>query len=378
MKLREILAGVFVAMILSSTANAGIPVETIRSFNDALQDDDPALIVQTAEALIAAALENPGDPQARDAAFEAGTQLCLRGACERAIAAAPLMTGPGSEEVSEALANLLVAYAEWSRNSDRKRGAALEKALKTVVPEQPTLLTVAAFDAFHAYRLKNGKVREIKVAADMAVSHYSPVWQVIPANWGMVELSSAATAFAEDRSAESLDRMVNLQIALYPYMLDKERLSPVIEDIYYQAGAWQGAIGAWLRSKGGKSSLGADAAHELGEAERRRLSAQYFVAREKPLPLCKGSITQAPSPVYPKGAIQLGYVGAVLVGFDIREGDLENIRILAAVPDKRFNDAVLDAMQKVKWEFSEEPSDSECVRSRSGPAGIIPFEFVIR
>jgi TonB family protein len=59
-----------------------------------------------------------------------------------------------------------------------------------------------------------------------------------------------------------------------------------------------------------------------------------------------------------------GYLGAVLVGYDIAaDGSLENVAILGEVPSNVFSEAALDAV--THWEVKGLPGDEpRCRRNR--------------
>lgn len=373
MHIRAILAGLTACFLLSAPAQAAMPVETIRNFNLALEGDDPSAVIQSAEALIAAAVANPDDPNARGAAFEAGTQLCVREACARAIAAAPLMAGEGTEEVSAALANLLVAYAEWSGAQTARNTAALKLALEKVGPESPTLLTISAFDRFQLERFKEGKLSEIRWAAEQAAAHYKPFWSVIPENWGTAELAAAAAQFNETKSDDVLDRFAKLEVAMYPFKLAGLKERPAIERIYYQAYAWRLALDSYFQSTDERATLKAKAADAYVDQEARRLAEEYYATREQKPPGCTGRMVKPPKPEFPKSAAKAGYVGAVIVGFEINDGRVENSRILASVPDGTFETAVLESMKTIRWEYDATQEVADCRRSTDA---IYPFNFV--
>lgn len=373
--IRTLIVAVMVAA--GGSAWAAIPSDIVRSFNNALELGDTEAVIEASEALIEAALDSPDDAHAIDSAFEAGTQLCLRGFCSRAAAAAPLMANANTEEVTPALANLLITYAGWSQTKDRSTDASMMSALEAVSSEGPTLLTISAFDSYHLYVVEKGDLRTILKVAELGAAHYKPVWHLIPVNWASMELSATATLFARDRSTAAIDRLAKLEVALYPYHLAKRKEYPEIDGLYYQTMAWRNAVGAFFRSRGARMAAALKEADEYVDVETRKITEQYSADRPPTKPFCSGGFRKGPQPNYPSSASDRGYVGAVIVGFDINEGELENVRILAAVPDKKFERAVLDSMKPMKWYFDEEQKNPDCRRSRSSRPGIIPFEFVI-
>lgn len=376
MKPRIWVLAVTVGLALCGSASAKIPTDLIQSFNTALEKNDSAAILQISEELIAAATETPDDPYAREIAFEAGTQLCIREACDRARGAAPLMRGPASQEVSAELGNLLIALSEWSVGQNSKTSTALEKALSAVAPQQPTFLTIVAFDKFHAAKLKAGNLAQTQKIADLAIAHYAPVRAVIPENWATVELSSIATTFSRKRGAEALDRLARLEVSLYPYILEEQEDRPGLKDLYYQTQAWRYAITSWFRSHPSSHRRAIAAADEYVETERKKLRKAYYETRERPPRYCRGGLDKTPSPDYPHDALKEGYIGAVLIGFDLEADEIRNVRVLAAVPDSKFEKAALDSMKNVRWTYNEQQPEPDCSKA-NGQLVTIPFQFVM-
>lgn len=376
MKPRVWVLAVAVGLAFCASASAKIPTDLIQSFNIALEKNDSAAILLISEELIAAAVESPDDPYAREIAFEAGTQLCVREACDRARIAAPLMRGPASQEVSAELGDLLIALSEWSVGQNSRTSSALEKALSAVAPQQPTFLTIVAFNKFHAAKLKAGNLAQTQKIADLAITHYAPVRAVIPENWATVELSSIVTAFSRKRGAEALDRLARLEVSLYPYILEEQDDRPVLKDIYYQTQAWRYALTSWFYSHPSSHRRAIAAADEYVETERKKLVEAYYETRERPR-YCRGGLAKTPSPNYPHVAGKEGYIGAVLIGFDLEEGQIRNVRVLAAVPDSKFEKAALDSMKNVQWTYDEQQPEPDC-RKASGQLVTLPFQFVMR
>lgn len=362
------------SLLFSGQALAQLPAAVLHGFNAALEEGDPAAITEAAKALIDAALLSPDDPYAREAAFEAATQLCLRDACSHAKKASSLMAGPGSAQVSSELASVLVAYADWESDRSRKNAAALEKALRDVVPETPTFLTILAFDRFYLSKLKAGDLQDMHKIADLAATHYKPVWTVIPENWATMELAASAASFGRSRNPNVIDRLAELEVALYPFMLRGKKEKPVLVDIYYQTQAWRLATESWFRSGGPANAQRLDAAQAFVDAQEKAIRSAYYETRERPGPFCKGGLSEAPKPSYPSGAAQSGYVGAVLIGFEINDDQISNVRVLASVPDNKFERAALDSMKGVKWVYFDEQPDPACNRRNDQPV-VIPFQF---
>ena len=83
-----------------------------------------------------------------------------------------------------------------------------------------------------------------------------------------------------------------------------------------------------------------------------------------------------PSPNYPHVAGKEGYIGAVLIGFDLEEDQIRNVRVLAAVPDSKFEKAALDSMKNVQWTYDEQQPEPDC-RKANRQLVTLPFQFVM-
>lgn len=377
MRIRNLIFAALVASAMSPVAQAGIPAQTIQAFNEAVDSGDKTAIIETADALIAAALEHPGDPQAISAAFEAGTYLCLSNACPRASAASPLMNGANTEDVTPALANLLVVYADWSASQNKTTDKAMMSALEAVAPETPTYLTISAFDRYHLKKLEAKDINDIRKVAELGAGHLKPVWNIVPANWASLELSAIAATFARSRDTAVIDRLAKLEVALYPYNLKAYKDRPDLVELYYQTYAWRFATDSFFRSRSTRNAGMLKAADDYVEAETAKIFQAYDQTRErKGTPFCTGGLTKAPSPEYPGRAQSDGYVGAVILGFDIDEGKIANMRVLAAVPDRQFENAALAAMKRVEWYFDEVQKHPDCRRSRDSRPIIQSFQFL--
>lgn len=377
MNVRKFISAAIAAAVLPLAAQAGIPAQTIHAFNDAVDSGDKAAIVETADALIAVALDFPGDPQAISAAFEAGTYLCLSDACPRAAAAAPLMNGANTEDVTPALANLLVVFADWSASQNKTNDKAMMSALEAVAPETPTYLTISAFDRYHLKKLESKDIDVIRKVAELGAGHLKPVWNIVPANWASLELSAIATTFARSRDTAVIDRLAKLEVALYPYNLTAYKDRPDLVELYYQTYAWRFATDSFFKSRSNRNVGMLKAADDYVATETAKIYQAYDQTRERTgRPFCTGGLTKAPTPEYPGRAQSDGYVGAVILGFDIDEGKIANVRVLAAVPDRQFESASLAAMKRVEWYFDKDQKHPDCRRSRDSRPVIQSFQFL--
>lgn len=128
---------------------------------------------------------------------------------------------------------------------------------------------------------------------------------------------------------------------LFPPQKNFETFDPA----FAKLAGWSAAANAVILTKGGK-----DAAPSKSRAHDAPL---FAPAPGQPLD-CLIKWKDKTAPKYPPGAIQKGYIGAVIVVFDLGDDDaVHNPRILAEVPSDTFSDAVLKAMQS--WRLAAPP-----------------------
>ncbi|MEX1252341.1 MAG: hypothetical protein WEA77_14265 [Hyphomonas sp.] len=218
--------------------------------------------------------------------------------------------------------------------------------------------------------------------AELAAGHLKPVWHIVASNWTTIELSAVATAFGRTRDTGVIDRLAKLEVALYPFHLENRKSGsprPEPETLDYQAFAWRQAVEAFFKSEGTATCAQMKAAEIYIAEEPRAIRTAYYKDRERSPPACSGGLRKAPEPVYPASALREGYVGAVIEGFGIVDAKMENARVLAAAPDRQFEEAVMKTMKSMKtmeWYFDEVQRSPDCVRTDNDRPGIIPFNFV--
>ena len=380
------LAVLGLVLSLSLPARADMPAGTISGFNEAVQSDDPAVIVAAARQMGATAIAHPEDPQAVAAAFEAANQLCLRGACADAV---PMVTFLSQREesppVSQAEFDVLAAFATWSASD---AGATADDAFRVALAAnetaQPSLLTVTAFEAFYVPATQTSDWAEITSRTHMAASHLKPVRDLVPDRWAVAELLSATADFNENRDFASYDKISDLAAWLRGKRRD-EALKEPLRSLEYQAMAWRNALGAFFRSYDNVSfsNVSRDGRFkyqdEFDQAEERAeaILAEFPEAMSSEPPFCSGKVVKPPRPTYPSSAIRKGYVGAVLLGIDFEDGKVSNIEVLASIPDDTFAKASVRGMKAFRWKFDEVQEEPGCTRTKQ-TAMIYPFEYVMR
>lgn len=371
------LACAIAGWMIALPGAADMPTDAISAFNQAVQSGDAGTIVDAAKSLGATAIAHPEDKQAPVAAFEAGNQLCLHGACAEAVPMATFLQGlEGDLSVSRPLVETLAAFSTWSASD---KGKTADKAFAAVLEahagDEPSLLSIVAFDEYSVDAATSDDWAETQKRAALAARHMEPVRDIIPARWATMDLLAASAEFNATLSIDAMQPVADLETWLYlkRHVDDVEGL----DDVYYATSAWVVAMSAYFRSTSTRDSRQADritkAAEEARSAHEHNDDAEDG---DNGPPLCKGQVSVPPRPNYPLSAVTKGYVGAVLVGFDFVDGKPANYRVLAAVPDKAFEKATLDSMKRFRWKWDKEQENPDCTRSSRHPA-IYPFEYVI-
>ncbi len=139
---------------------------------------------------------------------------------------------------------------------------------------------------------------------------------------------------------------------------------------YYRASAWSMAMSAYFSSSRHKGA----SEEEISEIMQSYEDQEAHDHHDADGPVfCEGGMNRTPRPNYPTQNADKGLVGAALIGFDIEDGELVNLEILAEVPDSGFAEAALKSMESLRWEFDDMQPDAACKRSRGNM--VYPFLF---
>ncbi|MCA8903048.1 MAG: energy transducer TonB [Hyphomonas sp.] len=370
-----LVAGVCLAVELPVLAQ--MPPGTAEAYNDAIAGGDESQMLQAARDLAAAAIAHPEDPDAAVSAFEAGNQLCLRGACAEARPiAAFLRTLDGDLPVNTKQLDVLEAFANWSASKkDKSANKAFQAVLTANVKTEPSYLTIAAFDTFVADRSGRPRWGVVHERASLAAEHMKPVRNVLPVRWATMALQSASAQFNATKSIEAMRSVADVETALFE--LREGEHADALDLVYYKAYAWRSAMGAYYRSTDKKTYKLAEEIEEDVDSLNGSNEPYWGRADGDEPDLCEGKPIAQPSPIYPRDAARNGYVGAVILGFDFVDGAPANYRVLASVPDGAFEQASLDGMKTFRWEWDVEQKNPDCSRTSTDPA-IYPMVYVLQ
>lgn len=369
-------AAAFVVIMLAGRAFADIPSETVRAYNDAVAGGDAAEQVAAAEALADAVVAVPDAEGAGLLGFEAGSRLCLLAACATArevasvvAEAAPVAGGPAQEE-----RDLLLAFANWSDNDSRKTRSAFGKALKAAVATEPSLMSILAYEVNLQNAIADGGTRPLTAAAELAAAHMLPVRNAVPRQWATSEIIAATAQFSGRDKMEAVERLARAGAWVKDIRVEVDTPPAWLETLYWESEAWVEAMTGFMEAEGiEKMKLAQFQAARDEAAYNRAQSAQGSDAEEADRPFCEGMMVRPPEPKYPNRLADEGYMGAVIVGFSITEGEVTDAKILASVPGDLFDEASLEAMDDAEWRFDEEQQAADCKRSHDSM--VYPFRY---
>ncbi|MCZ4297275.1 energy transducer TonB [Henriciella marina] len=378
---KSIASALILLGALCAPALAEISDEAVARYNAAAQANDVPALLTAAEVLAGEAVASPDDRDAALLAFEAAWALCRNGECEAALAAAEFAASQPDTSAHPSLADreLLKAFAHWQVRKRRSTRADLDTALSTRVEGERTLLSVAAFQRRYLDDAKQGRSGRLPKSAGEAAAHFYPVRDQIGDVWAQAAILAVATEFGTDHTPATLLKMarVEAEILLIRHVTDDE--PDWMERRYLEATAWRNAMDAYLRSE----NKGADEREFVEEILDDAITDdnhQHPVGtgphiKDDPL-LCRGNFTRMPRPTYPDDAAWSGYIGAVIVLFDVDEDGAKNVRIGASVPTDIFDDAALASVRRLKWEWEGSTRDGEsCLQQRDSVQW--PFYFVL-
>jgi len=370
-------AGLIAAgLCLATSAVADMPAGSISAFNKAVESGDTASILAASRTLGDVAMDHPEDAQSAIAAFQAATQLCLRGACGDAQPMADfLMAMEDGLPASRAEVEILAAYSKWAGTEKRKKktDAAFRDVLAAHVSSTPSLLTISAYEAFYVSKTGSFKWGEMADRAHLAAEHLKIVRDILPNRWATAELVWATAAIGDDKDIAILERLTDLMIWIQSKCTDPAA-NEALRKVKYETYAWHTAIDAYFRSTDRrKYEDQLEAIEKRIEAPISGLSVSSTYSGRS---FCSGKIVVPPEPYYPTGAARGGYFGAVILGVSFTNGEVSGIEVLAAVPDKEFERASLQGMKKFRWEFDPEQKNPDCTRTWKN-ALILPFQYVL-
>ena len=83
--------------------------------------------------------------------------------------------------------------------------------------------------------------------------------------------------------------------------------------------------------------------------------------------LCEGSFDEDPEFRYPFNALKSRQNGAVVLRMDLNNGKASNVEVLASIPERTFDNAIISSVRKWTYEPDENAADDgPCEASAKG------------
>lgn len=344
-------------------ANADVSNEDIASYNAALQEGEVVALKAAASRLAAASIANPDHPDAALLAFEAAWTLCRIGDCAAAQPAAVFAASfPGAPET----APLLEAYVTWKVDPTRRALNGLDAELKKIEHGPPTGLSVSAFRDIYTSTAKSpqGWTSLARVSA-RAADHFAQGGDPVPQYRTEARLLALSAAFNHTPDISQMRDMVHLrgELARMRALFDRERPDEDypgwMEDTYWIANAWEGAMSAFLMSSS-KKYVSDEDIEKIVDTYLADLPPEEEERGEERPDFCKGSFIQKPPIKYPTSAAFRGRIGSVILGFRFENGRVKDAEVLASVPLDGFREEAVKAVSQWHFEPSEDPAVTGC------------------
>lgn len=374
----------------SQIAVADEVTDAIVAYNQARESGETTARIAASIKLGDAALANKNNPNAVIMAFEAGQTLCFLQDCRGTAPYADWAATQDAEGAGLRAADvaLLQAYAAWRNKSSGRTRNALNDALKPLVDTEPSLLSMVAFASRYQSDMAEGKWSAVRRSAGAATTHFEPDKNTIPTYYINAKSSRTIADFVDRPTPEGVLSFAKLEVEweVLNHELDIER-EPGMKDLYWVINAWHLATQAYTLSDPSIAKrkrnqivdeanlildgIPADARCEVCQAsetsEGERNSGR--------LPFCKGSFKMEPEMEYPEIPAWRGYFGAVLLRVAIKEGAVDTIEPLAAVPTKVFEEHAMDTVSQWTWDVQDGVPGETCRLDRKNIILPLIFQF---
>lgn len=403
------IAAVLLLLTLSSPSGAEISNEAMKAYNVAQENGTRAEQVDSARALAAEAVKNPEHPSAGLIAYETAWTLVRLGhiADARSAAQLALQVPVGEKHPTEAKRNLLARYIDWRLSAERETRRELDEALEAAVQEQPSLLTSSVYQDLYLAAFKKERWRKAASLASAAAQHAETERKKFLDFWAWSKLFSLISEFYQHPRRSTLRKMAHLHGQLTADILSfEEEIRPDwLRDVSYRTYAWRLTFQVFYASTTRRSQ-------ERIEREMEEIFVSYLPTKSQPdadvdvwsaesapgsavnephhelwqevitlkdeieMPaLCKGALSQDPPLKYPETAKRRRLFGTVILGFRLDKGKLEDLKILASVPDEGFKQTALETAAQWRYIPSE---DAERPCSLDAEEMLLPIVFRVQ
>jgi TonB family protein len=247
-------------------------------------------------------------------------------------------------------------------------------------------ISFAAMEAVLEYDLERGRWPDALVTSDMAAKFAAAGGPYYAYELRKYELYGVVADYRVNEEVEAFHKLTTLLEAVWSDAASRknDKTAERFVDLFWEVSAWRTTLGAHLNSRGVREFVRSDEQRQSENKERwKRFSADErmmrLIGRERPESdgeSCRKTFDTRTRPEYPSSAYFRGFVGSVVLRADIAEdGKLLNSKILAAVPEKYFGNAVMKEVDGMRYKPGKPWDASTCKMAETGR--IITFQFQI-
>jgi TonB family protein len=302
------------------------------------------------------------------------------------FAAAQSVEGAEAAE-AKTLANLLVRAADYRLKPSEATRDLLFGALeaRAVLPSFDNI-SFAATEAVIGHDLEKGRWRDALASTELGAKLSAAGGGYYAYERRKYELYRNVADYRVREKAETYDRLTELidAICAEAAAIPNDRTAQHFIELFWEAWAWRATLSAHLTSRRVNEHIRASDKRKADEKARwERFAANEQLRRRLGQPptepdtaACEKTFDARRKPEFPSSALHRGFVGSVVLRANIDDtGKLRNPEILAAVPERYFGGAVLEAFDGMRYLPGKVWDPAECKMAQTGK--VITFEFVI-
>jgi TonB family protein len=288
---------------------------------------------------------------------------------------------------TQTLANILLRAAEYRLKPSEATRDALFGALemRAALPSFDNI-SFAATEAVVGHDLEKGRWRDAMSSTELGTKLATAGGAYYAYERRKYELYRNVADYRVREKAETYDRLTELieAICVEAAAIPSDRPAQRFVELFWEAWAWRATLSAHLTSRRVSEHLRASEQRKADEKARwERFTASEQLRRRLGQPptepdaaACEKTFDARRKPEFPSSALHRGFVGSVVLRANIDDsGKLQNPEILAAVPEKYFGGAVLEAFDDMRYVPGKVWNPGECKMAQTGK--VITFEFVI-
>lgn len=284
--------------------------------------------------------------------------------------------GGGGDNAFRVSAELLLRLSEFKLTPS---GATRDK-LQTALEASATLpgvdlMSFVGVNALTSYDIENDNWRAAKVSAALGENLTGRGKGKPTAENLIFSLIRASATYVIDRDMASYLGLVSLNDKVTTAIegASSEEEAAKFEPAFWQVRAWEESASAQLQSD---RDFKRDKAYEIGGRPKGPRVARLYL-QEPQEGVCKLTVPTFAQPVpYPTEARRSGVAGAVIVKVDVQENGLtKNMRILAAVPQRYFGDAIYGVGNRITFTKTKDATPG-CSLAQNGK--VFTYIFTMR